>query len=103
VGNVIVVGLFLLSWLLRRPSPTAPPTEAIVAGLLGVMLMTLTAWLGGELVDRLGVGVDDGANLNAPSSLSARPVREMRGTNDRRTYPPRAYAGTERRAAGMAR
>jgi len=26
--------------------------------------------LGGELVNRLGVGVDDGANLDAPSSLS---------------------------------
>jgi uncharacterized membrane protein len=103
VGNVIVVGLFLMSWLLRRPSPAAPPTEAIVAGLLGVMLVTLTAWLGGELVDRLGVGVDDGANLNAPSSLSAQPVRGARGASDRRTYPPRSYAGTERRAAGMAR
>jgi hypothetical protein len=32
----------------------------------------VTGWLGGELVDRLGVGVDDGANLNAPSSLSSR-------------------------------
>jgi uncharacterized membrane protein len=69
VGNVIVVGLFLMSWLLRRPSPAAPPTEAIVAGLLGVMLVTLTAWLGGELVDRLGIGVDSGANPDAPSSL----------------------------------
>lgn len=29
-----------------------------------------TAWLGGELVDRLGVGVDDGAHLNAPNSLT---------------------------------
>jgi hypothetical protein len=26
--------------------------------------------LGGELVERLGVGVDPGAHLNAPSSLS---------------------------------
>lgn len=29
-----------------------------------------TGWLGGELVDRLGVGVHEGANVNAPSSLS---------------------------------
>ncbi|HEX6748002.1 MAG TPA: hypothetical protein VF092_11980 [Longimicrobium sp.] len=27
----------------------------------------------GELVDRMGVGVDPGANLDAPSSLSRRP------------------------------
>jgi hypothetical protein len=39
---------------------------------------TLTAWMGGELVNRLGVGVDEGANLNAPNSLlteSTTPVR----------------------------
>ena len=33
------------------------------------------AWLGGELVDRLSVGVDDGAHVDAPSSLSRRHVR----------------------------
>ena len=46
--------------------------------LLAFVLAGVTAWLGGELVDRLGVGVDDGANVNAPSSLRghrrARPV-----------------------------
>jgi hypothetical protein len=35
-----------------------------------VLLALVTAWLGGELVERLGVGVDEGANLDAPSSLS---------------------------------
>jgi len=29
----------------------------------------LTGWLGGELVARMGVGVDDDAGLNAPGSL----------------------------------
>ncbi len=29
-----------------------------------------------ELVDRLGVGVDDGANSDAPSSLSGLPAGE---------------------------
>jgi len=29
----------------------------------------VTGWLGGELVDRLGIGVDAGANPDAPSSL----------------------------------
>jgi hypothetical protein len=32
----------------------------------------VTGWLGGELVDRLGVGVDEDANLNAPSSLAGK-------------------------------
>ena len=39
---------------------------------LGLGLGGVTGWLGGELVERLGVGVDDGANLNAPSSLSGK-------------------------------
>jgi hypothetical protein len=29
----------------------------------------VTGWLGGELVVRLGVGIDQGANVDAPSSL----------------------------------
>jgi uncharacterized membrane protein len=73
-GNVVVVALFILSWLLRRESPEIPPTGAIVAGLAGVVIALVTGWLGGELVDRLGVGVDDGAHLNSPSSLSELPA-----------------------------
>jgi hypothetical protein len=42
----------------------------------GVLLALGTGWLGGELVARLGVGVDDGAHLDAPSSLSQRPVHQ---------------------------
>jgi uncharacterized membrane protein len=70
IGNVVVVVLFLASWLLRRGSPESPPALAFVLSFLGVALAAVTAWLGGELVERLGVGVDDGANLDAPSSLS---------------------------------
>jgi hypothetical protein len=35
----------------------------------------ITGWLGGELVDRLAIGVDEGANVAAPSSLSVRRIR----------------------------
>ena len=70
VGNVVVVALFAGSWLLRRDRPVSPETLALVLSFAGAALATVTGWLGGELVDRLGVGVDDGANLNAPSSLS---------------------------------
>jgi len=34
-----------------------------------------------ELVDRLGVGVDDGAHLDAPNSLSGRPASETSRTH----------------------
>ncbi|MDF3053118.1 MAG: rane protein [Geminicoccaceae bacterium] len=74
VGNVAVVVLFILSWVLRRGQPELPPTGAIVAGLSAVILSLLTAWLGGELVYRLGVGVDGGAHLDSPSSLSELPA-----------------------------
>ena len=46
--------------------------------LVGALLMLVTGWLGGELVERLGVGVDEGANLNAPNSLTGRESRESR-------------------------
>jgi uncharacterized membrane protein len=76
LGNVVVLVLFAASWLLRTDTPTAPPQLAIALGGAGAALSLVTAWLGGELVDRLGVGVDDGAHLDAPSSLSGRPARE---------------------------
>jgi uncharacterized membrane protein len=76
IGNVIVVLLFGVSWYLRRSNPPAPSSAALTFSILGVLLALVTGWLGGELADRLGIGVDDGAHLNAPSSLSGRPARE---------------------------
>lgn len=69
IGNVVVVALFAGSWWLRRPDPALPSTTALALSFGGVLLATLTGWLGGELVSQLGVGVNDGANLDAPSSL----------------------------------
>lgn len=77
VGNVIVVALFIGSCMLRRPLPTDPSAMALTLSFTGVVLSLLTGWLGGELVDRLGVGVDNGAHLNAPNSLSGRPASEQ--------------------------
>jgi uncharacterized membrane protein len=75
LGNVVVVALFAVSWWLRRPDPGNPSAVAIGFMIVGAALSLITGWLGGELVDRLGVGVDDGANLNAPSSLSNKAAR----------------------------
>jgi len=69
IGNVIVVAIFAVSWVLRRDDPAHPELVAIVLSAVAAGIATLTGWLGGELVDRLGVGVDDGAHLDAPSSL----------------------------------
>jgi len=43
-----------------------------VLSFAGGVLALFTGWLGGELVDRLAVGVDPGAHVDAPSSLRSR-------------------------------
>jgi uncharacterized membrane protein len=108
LGNVVMLALFALSWLLRRGAPDMPPTGAIVASLAGAVLAAVTGWLGGELVDRLGVGVHDGAHLDSPSSLSELPAGANLRTSprgdglyagaERRAGPRAAYVGMERRA-----
>ena len=74
-GNVVVVLLYAASWLVRSANPAAPQTLAFVLAFAGGALALVTGWLGGELVDRLGIGVDEGAHVDAPSSLRARRVR----------------------------
>lgn len=51
-----------------------PTTTALALSFGGVGLSLITARFGGQLVARLSVGVDDGAHLNSPSSLSGRPA-----------------------------
>src|SRR4051794_38338721 len=77
IGNVVVVALFAISWALRYGNAGLPDTVALVLSIAGVALALVTGWLGGELVDRLAVGVDDGAHVNAPSSLSGRPAHDI--------------------------
>ncbi len=81
LGNVVVLLLFAGSWWLRYGAAGdrvayAPGTLALVLSFAGFALAGLTGWLGGELVDRHTVGVDDGAHLNSPNSLSGRPASE---------------------------
>lgn len=75
-GNVVLLALFAASWLMRSGDEPvhAPTTLAFVLELIAVGLGGVTGWLGGELVDRLGVGVDEGANLDSPNSLSGEPA-----------------------------
>lgn len=67
--------LFIVSWWLRSDIPTRPEMLASALSLIGAGTAMFGGWLGGELVERLGVGVDEGANLNAPSSLSSASAR----------------------------
>jgi uncharacterized membrane protein len=75
-GNVVVVGLFGLSLLLRWGDPQFQPSILpVIFSVAGGALALVTAWLGGELIYRLRVGVDDAANLDAPSSLGSTTAR----------------------------
>jgi uncharacterized membrane protein len=70
VGNVGVVILFAISLFLRLDDARyLPDLLPFLFGVLGALLAVVTSWLGGELVYRLGVGVDDDASLDASSSL----------------------------------
>jgi uncharacterized membrane protein len=76
-SNVIVVAAFALVWWTRSGAVDTAPTTGVFALEVGALLLgSFAGWLGGELVARLGVGVDDGAHFDAPSSLSGRPVRQ---------------------------
>lgn len=76
-SNVVVVGIFAVVWYLRREAGgMTPTTNLFLLEAAALLLGAVAGWLGGELVDRLGVGVDDGAHVDAPSSLSGRPARQ---------------------------
>ena len=75
VGNLVVVLMFAASLMLRKDNTAAPEGFAILLSAVGVVIAVVTAWLGGELVTRLGIGVDTGANPEAPSSLSGKATR----------------------------
>jgi uncharacterized membrane protein len=76
LGNVLVLLLFIASWWLRRDAPERPELFDHIISFAGAGLALFTGWLGGELVERLGISVDPGAHVNAPNSLSGRPASE---------------------------
>jgi uncharacterized membrane protein len=75
VLNVGVLSLFAVSLAARHSAPEGYALAGfgrMLPGWLGVALSLVSAWLGGELVETLGIAVRDGANPNAPSSLRSR-------------------------------
>ena len=85
--NVLVVLLFIGSWFIRGSATNTPSNGALTLSFIAVVLALVGGWLGGELVDRLGIGVDKGANPNAPNSLSGRPASEADTGSVRRDRP----------------
>ncbi len=73
LGNLTIVILFAISWWIRSSDPNRVPNGiAFTLSLLGGLLALVTAWLGGEMVYRLGMAVEQGANENAPNSLTSK-------------------------------
>jgi uncharacterized membrane protein len=71
LGNLAIVILFALSWWMRsNDANRVPGAVEFTLSLLGFLLALVTGWLGGELVYRLGQAVEEGANDNAPNSLT---------------------------------
>jgi len=72
---VVVIVLFAIAWLARAAAASNAATALpMLFEVLALVLALVAGWLGGELVQRLGVGVDEGANLRASSSLSGTPA-----------------------------
>jgi uncharacterized membrane protein len=70
--NLVVVGLFVVSLIARSQASGGYALASFVhmmSGWIGVAIALVSAWLGGELVETLGISVHEGANANAPSSL----------------------------------
>jgi len=76
LSNVIAILMFLfVCWTRDSAAQFAPTSGLFVIEVIALAFGATGGWLGGELVDRLGVGVDSGANLNAPNSMSGRTPR----------------------------
>ncbi|MFN2500811.1 MAG: DUF2231 domain-containing protein [Pyrinomonadaceae bacterium] len=73
LANGLVMLMYLGSDYLRYDDPAQPTLPAILLSFAGFATSLIGGWLGGELVERLGVAVHTGANINAPSSLVVDP------------------------------
>ena len=73
--NLVAVALFAISFLMRMngvPGDTGP----IILSVLGVVILGVGGWLGGELVFRHGVAVDtSAAEETYPEGARTRPAR----------------------------
>ena len=70
VANTVALVAFALEWWQCRRAPYTPTLPFILIGVIGLAIVIFGAWLGAELIYRLGVGVDQDAGVNAPNSLA---------------------------------
>lgn len=68
LGNVVALGCFATARALRGNRRPVGPARWLA--LAGFGVSGVTAWLGGELINRHGIGVHDLIGEDVPSSLS---------------------------------
>src|SRR4051812_27232814 len=73
LSNVVAIaGFAFVFWSRYSSGQLATTSGLFTIEVVALVIGAIGGWLGGELVDRLGVGVDNGANLDAPNSMSGR-------------------------------
>jgi uncharacterized membrane protein len=73
--NVALLALFAISLAARATAAGGYPAASaarMVWGWIGLAIAGVSAWLGGELVETMGVSVHDNAGPDAPSSFEGR-------------------------------
>ena len=74
--NILALVLFAASWYLRRgvdlTNPNGKLTVPIVLSVVGVITVTISGWLGGELVFKHGVAVNPQNDSRAEEAAKAR-------------------------------
>jgi uncharacterized membrane protein len=88
IFNVVVLALFAISLAVRARGPGGyglAGMNSMVWGWIGVAVAGVSGWLGGELIETLGISVAEGAHPNAESSLApkseAKSAREQRNAD----------------------
>jgi uncharacterized membrane protein len=82
VINLIVVGLFIVSLIGRWYAPGGydhAGAGSMIFGWVAVGLAVVSAWMGGELVETLGISVREDANVDAPPSIGHHHAHAPRG------------------------
>jgi uncharacterized membrane protein len=86
ITQAVALSFFGASFYMRGWDPDFLPHSAgQMCAFVGLVVALVGGWLGGELVERLGVGVSAKANLDAPSSLSHEAAEEDRAAQQ--PYP----------------
>ena len=70
IASLGMVAMFGIGGWLRMGQPSHPTPVALLFSWGGVLVGAAAGWLGGELVTRMGIGVDPDAGLDAPGSFT---------------------------------